>query len=121
MLNAGYKSWLSLNPPGKLPVRTSTSAGPVKAQWSTLPISLGATKPTSAYYSPSTISSLVAGPANITEWGLPYGQGALLGATLASEPVPNAISSMIGGTLSPDQAAQQAVAQVKSVQSNLQG
>jgi hypothetical protein len=35
--------------------------------------------------------------------------------------VPNAISSMIGGTLSPDQAAEQAVAQVKSVQANLQG
>jgi multiple sugar transport system substrate-binding protein len=55
----------------------------------------------------------------VTEWGLPYGQGALLGATLASEPVPNAISSMIGGNLSPSAAAAQAVSQVKSVQANM--
>jgi multiple sugar transport system substrate-binding protein len=119
MMNQGYSSWLSLDPPGKLPVRSSTSAGPVVGQWSALPIALGATKPTSAYYTGSTISSLLAGPGNITEWGLPYGQGALLGATLASEPVPAVISSMTSGGTSPSAAAQQAVTQVKTIQSNL--
>jgi multiple sugar transport system substrate-binding protein len=119
MMNQGYSSWLSLNPPGKLPVRTSTSAGPVDPKWSALPIALGADKPTSAYYSAATITNLLAGPGNVTEWGLPYGQGALLGATLASEPVPSAISSMIGGNLSPSAAAAQAVSQVKSVQANM--
>jgi multiple sugar transport system substrate-binding protein len=118
MMNQGYGSWLSLDPPGKLPVRTSTSAGPIGKQWSALPIALGATKPTSAYYAAPTISSLLAGPAKITEWGLPFGQGALLGATLASEPVPNAISSMISGGTSPSAADQQAVVQVKSIQAN---
>lgn len=118
MMNQGYGSWLSLDPPGKLPVRTSTSAGSVGSQWSSLPISLGTAKPTSAYYAAPTISSLLAGPGKITEWGLPYGQGALLGETLASEPVPNAISSMIGGGTSPSAADQQAVAQVKSIQAN---
>jgi multiple sugar transport system substrate-binding protein len=119
MMNQGYKGWLSLDPPGKLPVRTSTSSGPVNAQWSGLPIALGGSKPTSGYYSPATISSLLAGPGNITEWGLPYGQGALLGATLASEPVPGAISSMTSGSLSPVAADQQAVSQVKSIKANL--
>jgi multiple sugar transport system substrate-binding protein len=119
MMNQGYSSWLSLDPPGKLPVRTSTSTGPTATQWSALPIALGAAKPTSAYYSASTISTLLAGPARVTEWGLPYGQGALLGATLASEPVPGAISSMISGGLSPSAADAQAVSQVKSVQSNM--
>lgn len=119
MMDQGYSSWLSLNPPGKLPVRASTSAGPVTKQWSSLPIALGAKKTTADYYSASTINSLIAGPGNITEWGLPYGQGGLLGATLASEPVPNVISSMIGGSLSPDAADQQAVSQVKTIQSNL--
>jgi multiple sugar transport system substrate-binding protein len=118
MMDKGYASWLSLDPPGKLPVRTSTSAGPVSKQWSSLPIALGAGKPTSDYYDASTISSLLTGPGNITEWGLPYGQGALLGATLASEPVPSVISSMISGSLSPSAAAQQAVSQVQSIQSN---
>jgi multiple sugar transport system substrate-binding protein len=118
MMNQGYGSWLSLDPPGKLPVRTSTSAGPIDKQWSALPIALGGAKPTSAYYAAPTISSLLAGPAKITEWGLPFGQGALLGATLASEPVPNAISSMISGGTSPSAADQQAVAQVKSIQAN---
>ncbi len=119
MMNQGYGSWLSLDPPGKLPVRTSTGAGPIAKQWSSLPIALGSGKPTSAYYTAPTISALLAGPGKITEWGLPYGQGALLGATLASEPVPNAISSMISGSLSPAGANQQAVSQVKSVQANL--
>jgi multiple sugar transport system substrate-binding protein len=119
MMDKGYSSWLSLDPPGKLPVRTSTSAGPVNKQWSSLPIALGGSKPTSDYYDASTISSLLAGPGRITEWGLPYGQGALLGATLASEPVPNVISSMISGSTSAKSAAQQADSQVKSVQSNL--
>jgi multiple sugar transport system substrate-binding protein len=119
MMNQGYASWLSLDPPGKLPVRTSTSAGPVTSQWSSLPIALGAKKTTADYYSPATINSLIDGPSNITEWGLPYGQGDLLGATLASEPVPNVISSMISGSLSPAAAVQQAVSQVKSIQSNL--
>lgn len=119
MMNQGYGSWLSLDPPGKLPVRTSTSAGLISKQWSSLPIALGAGKPTSAYYSSSTISNLLAGTNKITEWGLPFGQGALLGATLSSQPVPNAISSMISGSLSPAAANQQAVSQVKSVQSNL--
>jgi multiple sugar transport system substrate-binding protein len=119
MMNQGYGSWLSLDPPGKLPVRTSTSAGPISKQWSSLPIALGAGKPTSAYYSASTITNLLGGTSKITEWGLPFGQGALLGATLASQPVPNAISSMISGSLSPSAAAQQAVSQVKNIQSNL--
>lgn len=119
MMNQGYGQWLSLDPPGKLPVRTSTSAGPITAQWSALPIALGGTKPTSAYYSQATIASLLAGPGTITEWGLPYGQGALLGATLAAEPVPNAISSMISGSVSPAGAVQQAVSQVKNIQANM--
>jgi multiple sugar transport system substrate-binding protein len=119
MMDKGYSSWLSLDPPGKLPVRTSTSAGPVSKLWSSLPIALGASKPTSDYYDSTTISSLLDGPGNLTEWGLPYGQGALLGATLASEPVPNVISSMIGGSLSASSAAQQAVSQVQTIQSNL--
>jgi multiple sugar transport system substrate-binding protein len=119
MMDQGYSSWLSLDPPGKLPVRTTTTAGPVSTQWSALPIALGATKPTSAYYAGSTISNLLAGPGNITEWGLPDGQGALLGATLASEPVPAAISSMTSGSVSPGAATQQAVAQVKNIQANL--
>jgi multiple sugar transport system substrate-binding protein len=74
MMNQGYSSWLSLDPPGKLPVRTSTSAGPVSAKWSALPIALGAGKPTSSYYAASTISNLLAGPAHVTEWGLPVSQ-----------------------------------------------
>lgn len=119
MMSTGYGSWLSLNPPGKLPVRTTTGTAPIVSVWSKLPISLGASKPTSAYYTPSTISSLIAGPGHITEWGLPYGQGALLGATLASEPVPNAISAMTGGSLSPSAADQQAVGLVKGIQGNL--
>jgi multiple sugar transport system substrate-binding protein len=119
MMDKGYSQWLSLDPPGKLPVRTSTSAGAITAQWSALPIALGAAKPTSAFYASSTIASLLAGPGNITEWGLPYGQGALLGATLAAEPVPNAISSMISGSVSPGGAVQQAVSQVKNIQANM--
>jgi hypothetical protein len=118
-MDKGYSSWLSLDPPGKLPVRSSTSAGPLSKQWSSLPIALGASKSTSDYYDSSTISSLLAGPGSITEWGLPYGQGALLGATLASEPVPNVISSMISGSLSASSAGQQAVSQVQSIKSNL--
>ncbi len=119
MMDKGYSKWLSLSPAGKLPVRTSTSAGPLSKQWSALPIALGASKSTADFYDSSTVSSLLGGPANITEWGLPYGQGALLGATLASEPVPNVISSMISGSLSANAAAQQAVSQVQSIQSNL--
>lgn len=119
MMDKGYSQWLSLDPPGKLPVRTSTSAGSITPQWSALPIALGAAKPTSAFYASSTIASLLAGPGNITEWGLPYGQGALLGATLAAEPVPNAISSMISGSVSPGGAVQQAVSQVKNIQANM--
>jgi multiple sugar transport system substrate-binding protein len=119
MMDKGYSQWLSLDPPGKLPVRTSTSAGSITPQWSRLPIALGAAKPTSAFYASSTIASLLAGPGNITEWGLPYGQGALLGATLAAEPVPNAISSMISGSVSPGGAVQQAVSQVKNIQANM--
>ncbi len=119
MMSKGYASWLGLDPPGKLPVRTTAGSGPISAQWSKLPISLGGSKQVSAFYAPNTLTNLLAGPSKITEWGLPDGQGALLGATLASEPVPAAVSSMIGSGLSPSSAASQATAAVKSLQGNL--
>jgi len=118
MMSTGYSSWLSLDPPGKLPVRTTTGTEPTASAWAKLPIALGGSKTTSDFYSASTITSLIDGPEHITEWGLPYGQGALLGETLASEPVPSVISSMTSGSTSPAAADQQAVALVQSIQAN---
>lgn len=119
MMDQGYASWLGLDPPGKLPVRTKTSSGPIDVSWSRLPIALGGQKPVSAFYGATTVSSLIHGPSSITEWGVPEGQGALLGATLASEPVPDAVAAMINGGLSPAQADQQAVQAVINVQQNM--
>lgn len=119
MMDQGYASWLGLDPPGSLPVRSKTSSGAVAPAWAALPIALGGSKPVSDFYSAPTVSNLLAGPSTMTEWGLPEGQGALLGATLATEPIPAAVSGMINGGLTPRQADRQATQAVTAIQAGL--
>jgi multiple sugar transport system substrate-binding protein len=51
----------------------------------------------------------------MNRWGFPQGQGRLVGAQLATLPIPKALAGAINGTLSPEAAAEQAQADLEEI------
>ena len=60
-----------------------------------------------------------AAPDTFRRWGIPQGQGALVGAILGELPVPKAIDAMTSGQIDPAEAAQEATATVTELQDSL--
>jgi multiple sugar transport system substrate-binding protein len=117
MMNDAYVQWLSLAPEGKVPVRRGTAADPTKfvKAWGNLKVGVDRRGPLSEFYSPSVIHTIVAGTNSFDRWGLPEGQGALVGATLGELPVPQALNEMVTGGMSADAAAKKATSDVQQI------
>jgi multiple sugar transport system substrate-binding protein len=122
MMSSGYEGWLGMEPEGKIPVRNGTAADPKKyvTDWRSMKIGVSSFEPMDKLFPASFLDQILAGVTNMQRWGITQGQGALVGATEGSLPVPKAIGAMTGGDhLAPQSAAQQANDAVAALQKTL--
>jgi multiple sugar transport system substrate-binding protein len=121
MMEDGYEQWLGFSPEGKVPTRQGTAEEPTRFidAWATLPAGVDTKAPLSDFYPAEVLDALRSAPDAISPWGIPQGQGALIGASLGELPVPQAIAAMTGGEVDPGGAARQASEALREIASSL--
>jgi multiple sugar transport system substrate-binding protein len=121
MMEDGYEDWIGFSPEGKVPTRQGTADEPTRYidAWATLPAGVDTKAPLADFYSAEVLDALRTSPDTISPWGIPQGQGALVGASLGELPVPQAIAAMTGGEVSPEEAAQQAADALQEIADSL--
>jgi multiple sugar transport system substrate-binding protein len=110
VMNEGYARWLGMAPEGKFPARKG-----FEEQWSKLPAGVDAKKPLAEVYPKEVLDALRESPGTFARWGIPQGQGKLVGATMGELPVPKALSGIVDGSLTPQAAAEQARSEVETI------
>jgi multiple sugar transport system substrate-binding protein len=121
MMSDGYAGWLGLAPEGKFPVRTGDAADPQKftKQWTGLPAGVDTKKPLAEVYDAETIRQIGGVATAIDRWGIPQGQGDLVGALTARLPLAQVISEMAASREDPRVAAATAQEDVSEIQEDL--
>jgi multiple sugar transport system substrate-binding protein len=56
----------------------------------------------------------------MSRWGFQQGQGKIVGALAAEQPIPKALADMLDGQLTPDAAAKQAQADVEEIAQSIE-
>ncbi|RSN14259.1 bicyclomycin resistance protein [Nonomuraea sp. WAC 01424] len=110
MMNEGYERWIGMAPEGKFPTRRGFAD-----KWDKLPAGVDPRKPLSAVYPAGVLDALRESPDTFARWGIPQGQGKLVGATMGELPVPKALSQVVDGSLTPQAAAAQAKKDVETI------
>ncbi|GAA3824468.1 extracellular solute-binding protein [Sphaerisporangium flaviroseum] len=110
MMNEGYERWIGMAPEGKVPTRKELAD-----KWNTLPAGVDTKKPLADIYPAEVLDALRKSPDTFARWGIPQGQGKLVGATMGELPVPKALSGVVGGSLTPQSAAAQAKTDVETI------
>lgn len=121
MMGEGYVDWLALAPEGKFPTRLGTAENPTEYAdaWQTLSTGVDTKAPLSELYSAEVLAALTSGVDSMTRWGFPQGQGQLVGPLLVELPVPAALAQVIDGTLTPEEGAAEAKAQIEEILASL--
>jgi multiple sugar transport system substrate-binding protein len=121
MMEDGYEQWIGFSPEGKVPTRQGTAEEPTRFidAWATLPAGVDTKAPLADFYPAEVLDALRNAPDSISPWGIPQGQGALIGASLGELPVPQAIAAMTGGEVDPSGAAQQAAEALREIASSV--
>ncbi len=106
-LSDGYLDWLSTSVEGKFPMRRGTADNPTAFLdgWQQLETGVDRSAPLSDFYSTEVISILIEGSDNFDRWGFNQGQGELVTAMYQALHVPQALSDVLGGSLTAAQAA----------------
>jgi multiple sugar transport system substrate-binding protein len=122
MMEDGYEDWIGFSPEGKVPTRQGTADEPTRFidAWSTLPAGVDTKAPLAEFYPEEVLDALRTSPDTISPWGIPQGQGALVGASLGELPVPQAIAAMTSGETEPGEAAQQAAEALREIAASLE-
>lgn len=110
MMNEGYERWIGMAPEGKFPTRKG-----FEDKWNKLPAGVDTKKPLADVYPADVLDALRKSPDTFARWGIPQGQGKLVGATMGELPVPKALSMIVDGSLTPQAAAAQAKTDVESI------
>jgi multiple sugar transport system substrate-binding protein len=122
MMSEGYVDWLALAPEGKFPTRAGTQDNPQEYNeaWTKLKAGVDEKKPLSELYPPQVLEALTKSTDTMNRWGFPQGQGKIVGALSAEQPIPKAMAAMLDGQLTPDAAAKQAQADVEEIAQSIQ-
>lgn len=117
MLSDGYPRWFGMSPEGRVPVRTGTAEDKQKflTAWNSSQAGVDAKKPLSAVYGDDVLATLRKSPDTFQRWGLPQGQGKLVGAILGELPVPKALGDVIAGKSDAAAAAKRAQRDVEAI------
>ncbi|MEU4233036.1 extracellular solute-binding protein [Nonomuraea sp. NPDC026600] len=110
MMNEGYERWIGMAPEGKFPTRKGFAD-----KWNKLPAGVDTKKPLADVYPADVLDALRKSPDTFARWGIPQGQGKLVGATMGELPVPKALSQIVDGSLTPQAAAEQAKKDVETI------
>ncbi|MFC5817546.1 ABC transporter substrate-binding protein [Nonomuraea harbinensis] len=110
MMNEGYERWLGMAPEGKFPTRQGYAE-----KWEALEAGVDTKKPLGDVYPPEVLEALRTSPETFDRWGIPQGQGKLVGAVMGELPVPTALSAVVAGSITPQQAAAQAAREVETI------
>ncbi|MGY1623761.1 ABC transporter substrate-binding protein [Geodermatophilus sp. SYSU D00965] len=121
LMDDGYERWIGFSPEGKVPTRRGTAEEPTRFldTWATLPAGVDTKAPLTDFYPAEVLDALRTAPDRIAPWGIPQGQGALVGASLGELPVPQAIAAMTGGEVDPSGAAEQAAEALQEIASSV--
>jgi multiple sugar transport system substrate-binding protein len=122
MMSDGYVDWLAVTPEGRFPARYGTKDNPEEynAAWSKLPAGVDTKAPLSELYPPEVLEALTKSTDTMTRWGFSQGQGKIVGALTAEQPIPKALAAMLDGQLTPDAAAKQAQADVEEIAQSIE-
>lgn len=118
MMSDAYTQWLAIAPEGKVPTRQGTKPGDTSYldAWQKLKAGVDTKAPLSDFYDPDVLKAVQEAPETFNRWGLPQGQGALVGAMQGPLPVPKALSDLINGKGDATAAAQSAQKAVEDLQ-----
>jgi multiple sugar transport system substrate-binding protein len=118
MMSDAYTQWLAIAPEGKVPTRQGTKAGDTSYldAWQKLKAGVDTKAPLSDFYDPDVLKAVQEAPETFNRWGLPQGQGALVGAMQGPLPVPKALAELINGKGDATAAAQSAQKAVEDLQ-----
>lgn len=114
----GYLDWLAVSAEGKFPMRQGTPDEPQRFidGWKQLETGVDRRAQLGEIYGDEVINTLVEGAGSFDRWGFTQGQGALVTAVYDSLAIPRAISDVLGGSLTAEQAAQEIQAEVQDLQ-----
>jgi multiple sugar transport system substrate-binding protein len=117
MMSDGYVDWLAVTPEGRFPARSGTKDNPQEyiEAWNKLPAGVDTKAPLSELYPPEVLEALTKSTDTMSRWGFQQGQGRIVGALAAEQPIPKALAAMLDGQLTPDAAAKQAQADVEEI------
>ncbi|MCI4061141.1 extracellular solute-binding protein [Micromonospora sp. R77] len=117
LLSDGYPRWFGMSPEGRVPVRRGTPDDKDKflTAWTTSPAGVDTKKPLSQVYGDDVLATLRRSPDTFGRWGLPQGQGKLVGAILGELPVPKALADVAGGKSDAAAAAARARRDVEAI------
>jgi multiple sugar transport system substrate-binding protein len=121
MMTDGYVRWLALSPQGKFPVRPGPEPGSTQYidAWNRLESGVDRKAPLSRFYSDEALDALREGITSLDRWAFAQGQGALLGALSAEQPIADAGAEVIAGG-DPEEVAAETADVVKEIQASLE-
>jgi multiple sugar transport system substrate-binding protein len=122
MLSDGYVDWLAVTPEGRFPARTGTKDNPEEYNeaWSKLEAGVDSKAPLADLYPAEVLEALTKSTDTMNRWGFTQGQGRIVGALAAEQPIPKALAAMLDGQLTPDAAAKQAQADVEEIAQSIE-